>query len=149
MSQPPEYPGSRRLKRAATRAGGGAYEGAFEAVGSILVATGLGYWFDQRYETTPAGVLVGACIGFAAFVLRLVRLGRLLHPDAEVGVESAESAKSAESAGSAEGSDGEDGERVLEIDGRLESERVLGEELGLSDVLRETDEEMGTNEERS
>lgn len=81
MSRPPEYPGSRRFKRAAARRGGGAYEGAFEAVGSILIATGLGYWFDQHYETTPIGVLVGAAIGFAAFVLRLFRLGRQIHPE--------------------------------------------------------------------
>lgn len=83
MSHPPEYPGRRRLKRAAASAGGGgAYEGAFEAVGAILVATGIGYWVDHRYGTTPYGVVGGAAIGFAAFVLRLVRLGRQLHPDA-------------------------------------------------------------------
>lgn len=74
------------MKRAASPSSGGAYEGAFEAVGSILVATGLGYWFDRHYETTPIGVLVGAAIGFAAFVLRLFRLGRQLHPE-DSGVE--------------------------------------------------------------
>jgi F0F1-type ATP synthase assembly protein I len=83
VSHPPEYPGRRRLKRAAASAGGGgAYEGAFEAVGAILVATGIGYWVDHRYGTTPYGVVGGAAIGFTAFVLRLVRLGRQLHPDA-------------------------------------------------------------------
>jgi len=82
VSQPPEYPGRRRFKRAAASAGGSAYEGAFEAVGSILIATGIGYWVDTRWETTPWGVVIGAAIGFAAFVLRLVRMGRQLHPDA-------------------------------------------------------------------
>ena len=96
MSQPPEQPGRGRgplgkplgrVERMATRSGGGAYEGAFEAVGAILIATLLGYWFDHHYETEPVGVIVGAGIGFAAFVLRLVRLGKQLHPDA--GVEAA------------------------------------------------------------
>ena len=85
MSSPPEYPGRRhlekRVERLSGRSGGGAYEGAFEAVGAILIATGFGYWFDQHYETTPVGILVGAGIGFAAFVLRLVRLGKQLHGD--------------------------------------------------------------------
>lgn len=85
MSSPPEYPGRRHLEKRVERLsrapGGRAYEGAFEAVGAILIATLLGYWFDQHYETTPAGVLVGAGIGFAAFVLRLVRLGKQLHGD--------------------------------------------------------------------
>ena len=85
MSSPPEYPGRRhlekRVERLSGRSGGGAYEGAFEAVGAILIATGFGYWFDQHYETTPVGLLVGAGIGFAAFVLRLVRLGKQLHGD--------------------------------------------------------------------
>ena len=78
MSQPPDYPGRKRLHRMASRSAGGAYEGAFEAVGAILIATGLGYWVDQRYETEPTGLLIGAAVGFGAFVLRLFRLGRTL-----------------------------------------------------------------------
>jgi len=88
VSKPPEYPGSQRLKRVANRSGGAAYEGAFEAVGAILIATLLGYWFDSHYETTPTGVIVGAIIGFGAFVLRLVKMGRQLHPeDPQAGLE--------------------------------------------------------------
>ena len=116
MSQPPEYPGSRRLKRAAARAGGGAYEGAFEAVGAIVIAIGIGYWVDTRYETTPTGVLSGAVIGFAAFVLRLVRLGRQLHPDG-----------SGDAAGGTGPEVGED--------------LGVGEAPGLSDALREDEDE--------
>lgn len=102
MSQPPEYPGSRRFKRAATRtSAGGAYEGAFEAVGAILIATGLGYWFDHHYGTTPVGLLVGAVIGFAAFVLRLIRLGRQLYPEEPDPEEPADSAKAGGDAGEA------------------------------------------------
>ncbi len=81
MSQPPKYPGQKRLERMAGRAGGGAYEGAFEAVGALLISMLAGYWIDQRYETEPVGLLVGAALGFGAFVLRLVRLGRKLQSD--------------------------------------------------------------------
>ena len=83
MSQPPEYPGQKRLQRMATRAGGSAYEGAFEAIIALLASMFAGYWVDQRFETEPTGVLVGAVVGFAAFVLRLVRLGRKLQADQE------------------------------------------------------------------
>ena len=82
MSQPPEYPGRRRFKRAASSAGSAAYQGAFEAVGSVLVAGAIGYWVDATWDTAPWGLLVGAVVGFAAMVLRLVRLGKEVHPDA-------------------------------------------------------------------
>ena len=101
MSQPPEYPGRKRFERIASRSGGGAYEGAFEAVGAILIATLLGYWFDQHYETTPTGLLVGAGIGFAAFVLRLVRLGKTLHPDPDGDGEAAGASDAADPKGAA------------------------------------------------
>jgi F0F1-type ATP synthase assembly protein I len=55
-----------------------AYQGAFEAVAAIPIATGIGYWIDASYETGPYGVLIGATVGFAAFVLRLIRLGSQL-----------------------------------------------------------------------
>ncbi len=81
MSQPPEYPGRQRVKRAAAAAGSDAYQGAFEAVGAVLIACAFGYWVDSRWDTTPYGLLIGAVVGFAAMVLRLVRLGKELHPD--------------------------------------------------------------------
>ena len=59
-----------------TRRQGAAYQGAFEAVFAILVAVGLGYWADSHFGTHPRLLLVGVVVGFAAFVLRLVRLGR-------------------------------------------------------------------------
>lgn len=55
---------------------GGAYQGAFEAVFAIVIGAGLGFAADRRYETDPWGVLIGLGLGFTAFVLRLVRLGR-------------------------------------------------------------------------
>jgi F0F1-type ATP synthase assembly protein I len=56
-----------------------AYQGAFEAVFAILIAAGVGLWIDTRYETSPWGLLVGTGVGFASFVLRLLKLGRRLH----------------------------------------------------------------------
>jgi ATP synthase protein I len=55
---------------------GRAYQGAFEAVFAIVIGAGVGYAVDSRFETEPWGVLVGLGLGFAAFVLRLLRLGR-------------------------------------------------------------------------
>lgn len=111
MSQPPDYPGRQRFERMATRSGGKAYEGAFEAVGAILVATLLGYWFDQHYETTPVGLLVGAAIGFAAFVTRLVRMGKQIQFDelaamAEEADSSADDASESVAGEAAEATDG-------------------------------------------
>lgn len=56
-----------------------AYQGALEAVMAILIAAGIGYWADQHFETAPRYLLIGVAVGFASFVLRLVRLGRRLH----------------------------------------------------------------------
>ena len=56
---------------------------------AVLVGAGAGYWIDWRWDTTPYGVLSGVVIGFAAMVLRLLRLGRELVPgtDATAGPE--------------------------------------------------------------
>jgi F0F1-type ATP synthase assembly protein I len=53
---------------------------AFEAVFAILIGAGLGYLVDDRFGTSPLYLFVGIAIGFGAFVLRLVRLGRALQP---------------------------------------------------------------------
>lgn len=143
MSQRPEVPGSRRLKRAASRStGGSAYEGAFEAVGSILISTGLGYWFDQSQGTTPVGLLVGASIGFAAFVLRLVRLGKTLQ--AEQAAEQGEQAEQPPA-----DADAEVQTDASESDSAEESDEVwmMGETPGLVAALRETDDETDGEEE--
>lgn len=85
-----------------------------EAVGSIVVSIGIGYWIDSRYETTPYGVLGGAVVGFGAFVLRLVRLGKQMHPEA--------------------GSDVGDGPEIDDED------LGVGEAPGLSNVLHDDDD---------
>lgn len=63
-------------RRRAARRQGIAYQGAFEAFVAILIGMGIGYWIDQRFGTSPLYLLIGTCVGFASFVLRLVRLGR-------------------------------------------------------------------------
>ena len=147
MSQPPDFPGSRRLKRVAKNSGGSAYEGAFEAVGAILIATLLGYWFDEYYETTPNGVLVGAAVGFGAFVLRLFRLGRQFHPETGADGTTAETAAetAAEMAARQAASTASEGDRAPGASERPQREQQEQDEaeqvgtgigLGLSDALR-------------
>jgi F0F1-type ATP synthase assembly protein I len=68
-------PASNKLE---ARRKGLAYQGAFEAVMAIPITIGIGYWLDGRFEKSPIFLLLGAVIGFAAFVLRLMRLGRQL-----------------------------------------------------------------------
>jgi F0F1-type ATP synthase assembly protein I len=62
----------------AARRQGLAYQGGVEAVFAILIAAGIGYWADQHFGTLPLYLLIGMAIGFSAFVLRLLRLGRQL-----------------------------------------------------------------------
>lgn len=51
-----------------------AYQGAMEAVFSIVICVGFGYWADSHFETTPRYLLIGAAVGFGAFVLRIMRM---------------------------------------------------------------------------
>lgn len=60
------------------RSQGLAYQGAFEAVIAILIAAGIGLWADSRFDTSPRYLFIGTAIGFASFVLRLLRLGKQL-----------------------------------------------------------------------
>lgn len=53
-----------------------AYQGAVEAVFSILMCAGLGYWADEHWGSEPKGLIIGVVIGFSSFALRLVRLGK-------------------------------------------------------------------------
>jgi F0F1-type ATP synthase assembly protein I len=60
------------------RRGAKAYQAALEAVLSIPVAGGLGYWADSHFGTAPLFLLVGLVLGFASFVLRIVRMRKLV-----------------------------------------------------------------------
>jgi len=76
----------RRIERrveSVTSRKGAAYQGAFEAVMALLIAMGLGYWADQKLGSAPIGMLAGVVFGFAAFVLRLMRLRRLIESSAD------------------------------------------------------------------
>lgn len=124
MSHPPEYPGRQRLKGLAAAAGSDAYQGAFEAIGAILVGGGFGYWADLTWDSSPWGFLIGIVLGFAAMVLRLLRLGKELNF--------------------------EDGSRATAVSGPdVADDLGLGEAPGLSDALRSEDAEDSANAEGS
>ena len=63
-------------QKTATQQKGAAYQGAMEAVFAILIATGLGYWADEHFGSGPLYLVIGAVVGFSAFVVRLLRLGK-------------------------------------------------------------------------
>ena len=76
-----QLPGRRRLDRitiSAASVKGSAYQGAVEAVFAIVIATLLGYWADEHFNTAPRWLITGAVVGFGAFVLRLVRMASLV-----------------------------------------------------------------------
>jgi len=70
-----------------SRRGARAYQMALEAVFCIPVAIGLGYWADSAWGTGPILLLVGVVLGFSAFVMRLLRMRKLVEGDAGEGVE--------------------------------------------------------------
>lgn len=74
-------PGARRLHKIADASHtleGSAYTGAMEAALSVPIAMGLGYWADDYFETTPIFLIAGTLVGFAAMVLRLMRMRGLV-----------------------------------------------------------------------
>jgi len=108
----PEPTRGGRLARAATSSRGAAYEGALEAIFSILIAVGLGYWADSHFGTSPRYLIVGAVLGFAAFVLRLFRMARLVDEASQSGFE-AESESQESSAQRSVASRSETEDRIL------------------------------------
>ena len=104
---------------------------ALRGVLAVLVGAGVGYWVDRRWQTTPYGVIVGLVIGFAAMVLRLLRMGRELDVGGDDG------------SGSAVGSDaGESGAARVDPPAagdaaEAEADRGPAETPALSDVWRE------------
>lgn len=54
-----------------------------EAVFAIVIAMGLGYWVDTYFESSPWGLVAGAVLGFAAFVMRLLRMNALVQASGE------------------------------------------------------------------
>jgi F0F1-type ATP synthase assembly protein I len=70
---------------AAKRGMASAYQGAIEAVAAMVLCALAGWWIDGRLGSEPIGLFAGMGIGFAAFLLRLLRiqaptLGRAVRP---------------------------------------------------------------------
>jgi F0F1-type ATP synthase assembly protein I len=57
---------------------GKAYQRAFEAVLAIPIGIGIGYFIDGRLDSSPIGLVIGAALGFAAFVRGLVSMRNLV-----------------------------------------------------------------------
>ncbi|MCK6446364.1 MAG: AtpZ/AtpI family protein [Planctomycetes bacterium] len=60
------------------RPGGGADFGRYAGLGlqyalTVVLLTGLGWWLDARWETTPWLLVVGAVLGSVAGFVNLVR----------------------------------------------------------------------------
>ncbi|MEZ4282913.1 MAG: AtpZ/AtpI family protein [Myxococcota bacterium] len=129
------------MQPAAGSAAGNAYQGAFEAVMAVLVGAGLGYWADVHWETTPVGVISGVVVGFAAMVLRLLRLGRELVPESTADADGTSTgersggskgiAGSKNASASASGSPAEAGD---DVDGLGDADRGPAEMPALSDI---------------
>jgi F0F1-type ATP synthase assembly protein I len=64
----------RRTVRLSVTDMGAKYQGALEAVLSIPIGAGIGYFCDRKFESEPVGLLVGLALGFGAFVLRIFRM---------------------------------------------------------------------------
>jgi len=78
-------PEAKRSGRSGTRQMAAAYQGAVEAVLSVVIAAGAGYWADGFFGTTPTLFLLGLLLGFSAFCLRLWRLRDLMSGSDDAG----------------------------------------------------------------
>lgn len=54
------------------------YQVGLEAIFALVIAVGVGFWVDTRYETQPVFMMAGTAVGFAACVMRLLRYQREL-----------------------------------------------------------------------
>ena len=70
--------GEKAEKNGTSGRAGKAYQRAVEAVLAIPVAIGIGYFVDGRLDSSPVGLLIGAVLGFAAFIRRLVSMRSLV-----------------------------------------------------------------------
>jgi F0F1-type ATP synthase assembly protein I len=62
-----------------------AYNSVFEAVGAIIIAALMGWFADDYFGTKPRYLIIGVIIGFAAFVLRLMRMAKAYQEALEAG----------------------------------------------------------------
>ncbi|MDJ0789956.1 MAG: AtpZ/AtpI family protein [Myxococcota bacterium] len=54
-----------------------------EAVFAIPIAMGIGWWADSKLDTSPWLLLTGLGFGFAAFVIRIVKMRQLVEAASE------------------------------------------------------------------
>lgn len=73
---PERGPASRLIPdpQAAKRSMASAYQGAIEAVVAMVICALAGWWIDGRLGSGPWGLFIGMGIGFAALLLRLLRI---------------------------------------------------------------------------
>ena len=73
---PDRGPGSRWIPDplAAKRSMASAYQGAIEAVAAMALCVVVGWWIDRRFGSEPWGLFLGMGFGFAAMLLRLLRI---------------------------------------------------------------------------
>lgn len=43
---------------------------------ALVLGTAAGLWVDASFDSSPWGVLIGFCLGFAAAILNVVRITR-------------------------------------------------------------------------
>lgn len=75
-TRPDRGPASRLIPdpHAAKRSMASAYQGAVEAVVAMVICALAGWWIDRRFGSGPWGLFVGMAVGFAALLLRLLRI---------------------------------------------------------------------------
>lgn len=73
-TRPPVPEALDRRFRSLGRSGSDAYLGAWEAVIALVLGAVGGYYADQWLDTAPIGQIMGLVLGFAAMVIRLIRL---------------------------------------------------------------------------
>lgn len=69
-----EHETKQRLGKQLSKEQSATYQAAFEAVLAVPISTGFGWWCDTQFESAPVGMLIGVGIGFAAMLLRIVRM---------------------------------------------------------------------------
>jgi F0F1-type ATP synthase assembly protein I len=77
-------PGPKRPRRPAFQEGGGAAQ--VSAIGFTLVicsgiGTGIGYWVDSRWHTSPYGIAVGFLFGTAAGFVEMFNIAKKANSD--------------------------------------------------------------------
>lgn len=60
-----------------------AYQSAMEAVFAIPIAMLIGWWVDSKLDTSPWLLMIGLAFGFTTFVMRLMKMRKLVEAASE------------------------------------------------------------------